>query len=225
MSNSDALERSTEALQTDTESAPDEGRPSLDLKPRMTGAEVKTLQRIYSKAPVVLEFGCGGSTRVAVESAVRKIISVESDKGWVDIIEKHPLIAGAKQQDRLFINYADIGPTGRWGKPVSKRTARFWPRYHNQIWSHPWLAQPDAVVLVDGRFRVACCLQAALRQTTPFTLMVHDYTPRGGYPILDQFLEKVEIVDSLAVFKSRDLSKDQFRLLASKLIDYALDWH
>jgi len=56
-------------------------------------------------------------------------------------------------------------------------------------------------VLVDGRFRIACALQAALRVRNDCKILIHDFWNRPRYHILLDYLTLSERVDSLGVFQ------------------------
>jgi hypothetical protein len=55
--------------------------------------------------------------------------------------------------------------------------------------------QPD-LILIDGRFRVACGLAAAL-EAPDATVLVHDYTFRPDYQILEEFFVVTRKVETL----------------------------
>ena len=61
-----------------------------------------------------------------------------------------------------------------------------WPAY----WRDPWeAAGPVDLVLVDGRFRVACALAGLSRLDPDAVLLVHDFWDRASYraPLLRHF--------------------------------------
>ena len=61
-----------------------------------------------------------------------------------------------------------------------------WPAY----WRDPWDAAGEVdLVLVDGRFRVACALAGLPRLAADARLLVHDFWPRPAYraPLLRHF--------------------------------------
>jgi hypothetical protein len=142
-----------------------------------------------------LEYGAGGSTRLALElSNISSITSVESDPGFVDgLIAKHAEMSAAIKTGRLRFLTVDIGPTKDWGYPTDKSKEYLWPNYALCPFLHG--VRPD-LVLVDGRFRVASALVSAIELPTA-TILIHDYGVRSDYHVLERFLEIEERADSL----------------------------
>src|SRR5262249_5283017 len=60
---------------------------------------------------------------------------------------------------------------------------------------------PD-LILIDGRFRVACALKAikTLRNYSDWTLIVDDYVGRSYYSVIERFAKLDRIVDLMAIF-------------------------
>ena len=73
----------------------------MDLPVRMSDGEGALFQRQLATATHYLEFGCGGSTLLAVRSPARVILSVESDPAWIGKIQQHPEIAAAVAGQRF----------------------------------------------------------------------------------------------------------------------------
>ncbi|ARV20031.1 hypothetical protein AEP_03106 [Curvibacter sp. AEP1-3] len=166
------------------------------------------------KANVLLEFGCGGST-VAAAKMGKKFISVESDPKFLQAVKSKagPVVAGA-----VYI-YADIGKTGAWGIPIFKRitSARLarWRTYYEAPWDILNACKDDSVlVLVDGRFRVACALSAFKRlQDNPGALiLVDDYIGRPEYNVLEKYGDLVEVVGRMAVFRPKPIDVQAIEL-------------
>lgn len=169
----------------------------------MTAAEADAYRGILQKSEKVVEFGCGGSTCVAIEAGVKNIWSVESDKGWIRKLRKEPELAAAIEDGRLHIQHADIGPTKDWGKPADDSSRATWHRYHSGIWSTIPVVDLN-VVFVDGRFRLACALQAVLRVGPDCKIVFHDFWDRERYAAILNYTEVVDRVDTMAVLKARN---------------------
>jgi hypothetical protein len=139
----------------------------------------------------------------AAELGVRTL-SVESDRLFADRM-KTALGAGSSVQ----ILHADIGLTHAWGRPVLTRTnaarLRRWARYSRAPWTVlPTGNFPD-FILVDGRFRRACALQAAkgaVESGTSATLMFDDYFNEGrdDYAAIERHLGRPSRVGRAAFF-------------------------
>ena len=144
----------------------------------------------------LLQFGCGNSTLIAARQA-QKIVSVDSDAAW--LAEVGANLARAAIDFTPF--HADIGPTGDHGYPAGDRRARDWPRYHVDIWRR-LPASPDAV-LIDGRFRVACLLQALIHCKPDCLLLFHGFNDRPAYQGALKHVDVLARVDSLAVLRAK----------------------
>jgi hypothetical protein len=153
-----------------------------------------------------VEFGSGGSTCLAAKLG-KPFASVDSDRFFLEAV-KRKVRADGFRDDRLqrFV-HADIGLTKMWGKPLmfrppSARRLEAFARYSDL----PAPGGPDGVmpdlILVDGRFRVACALKAAKALTAGqgWTIMVDDYRGRPDYAVLEEFLVLDRHVGRAAVF-------------------------
>lgn len=170
-----------------------------DLAPHMSEPERATLEDLFRSASIGLEFGMGGSTLLASRCGVPVYYSVDSSADWVARCSEHPEIAPLIQSGKWHLRHVDIGPTGRWGRPVDRSARDRWPDYHSAIWAE--MADPPDLVFIDGRFRAACGLQAIARCCPGTIIAIHDYPSRGGYHVVERFLKIVASVDSLQVMR------------------------
>jgi hypothetical protein len=168
-------------------------RPELTLP----DAEAAELRAAYAAAGAILEYGSGGSTVLAGEMAGKRVFSVESDAGWVAMMQAW--FAANPPQSPVAMHHADIGPTRDWGHPAGTDRVRHWPGYALSVWDRTDFVHPD-VVLVDGRFRVACALATLFRIVRPVRLMFDDYVPRKAYHAVEALAGAPRIVGRMAVF-------------------------
>lgn len=166
------------------------------MQPQMTAAEVIQFELQLAGLSSLLEFGCGGSTLVAARQ-VRRIVSVDSDAAWLAKVQAD--LAGAAVEFTPV--HIDIGPVGDWGYPTDEGRLRDWPRYHSQIWRGMG-GSPDAV-LIDGRFRVACLLQAIIHCKPECVFLFHDFTDRPHYHAVQKHVDVLTRVDTLAVMRAK----------------------
>ena len=161
----------------------------------MSDAEITMLTAAVNKSRHYLEYGAGDSTKLAARvTTVSDITSVESDPVFISShLSGDADIQAATQSGRLRFLIADIGPTGVWGCPIDRSKAHLWPNYTLCPYLHSY--NPD-LILIDGRFRVACALTAAL-QSPDATILIHDYRKRRCYHILERFFKIEARVDSL----------------------------
>ena len=162
---------------------------------KLSNPEITMLTVALQSAEHYLEYGAGGSTKLAVRvSTVSTITSVDSDPAFIsNHLGTDGDIQAAAQSGRLRFLVADVGPTGSWGNPLDRSKVHLWPNYALCPYLHGYY--PD-LILIDGRFRIACGLAAAL-QAPKATILIHDYTCRRYYHVLERFLEIEDSVDTL----------------------------
>lgn len=154
----------------------------------------------YSSANVILEYGTGGSTMLAADSAGTTVIACESDRAWLDRI----VAAAAGRPGRVIPVHGNIGPTKEWGHPAQGADARKFPSYAISPWTvaRKMDLDPD-LVLIDGRFRAACFLASLAFIRTPTKLVFDDYTDRDYYHVVEEHLKPAEFWGRAAVFNVR----------------------
>ncbi|HVU34926.1 MAG TPA: hypothetical protein VHE61_15945 [Opitutaceae bacterium] len=162
---------------------------------KMADAEIQCLRRAVSVGGEFLEYGAGGSTTlICREPNVAHVVSVESDAKFV---HDHVRVDAEKQallrSGRLRFLLPDIGPTGEWGYPRDARKAHLWPNYALCPYMHGYT---PTIVLVDGRFRVACAIVAAL-EAPQSVVLIHDYPNRAQYHVIERFFDIEEEVGTL----------------------------
>lgn len=164
-----------------------------------------------------LEFGTGGSTYLAAQNGV-DFVAVDSDRAFLNAVNKKISDAGFFDPSTQTYRYADIGKTGFLGFPVHWEKANPTRLEQFRRYSDPPAAcfegekLPD-LVLVDGRFRVACALKALrmLQGRQNWTLAIDDYVPRSEYHVVADFADIDEYVsDRIAVIHStKNFSADE----------------
>lgn len=166
--------------------------------------EKNLLKKYLQPTKKYLEFGLGGSTIFALIESRVDVISIDTNIGWIDFIKKYKIIRN-NLNNRLEINYVDIGPTKSWGFPVNDESKNKFPDFSSKIFEKVNLNETD-LVLVDARFRVACVLQTILNgRTNPnLKILVHDYSIREDYKVIEEFLDIVESTRTLYVFSIKN---------------------
>lgn len=178
------------------EAAPPAGveAPKLTLP----AAEAALVREVYARSSAILEYGSGGSTVVAAEAGVADVLSVESDAAWAAMMERY--FAACPPKGRVRIHHADIGPTKAWGRPQNERSFRNWPGYALSVWERPDFTAPE-VVLIDGRFRLACFLTVLVLTKRDVTVLWDDYSNRPGYHAAERLLRPVSLTGRMARFE------------------------
>jgi hypothetical protein len=169
--------------------------------PAMSPARVDALSTALAHAKFYLEFGMGGSTVLAARVGVPQVIAVDSSPNWVQYVSQQIALLGAMRGDVRLL-HADLGPVGDWGYPRGSDKLVNWHAYYHG----PWRAvrdtgsQPD-LVLIDGRFRVACFLYSLTQLAEGSTILWDDYTNRPEYHSVERFLKPAAHYDEMAEFR------------------------
>lgn len=189
-------------------------RPKLTLPPE----ERMVLHAAYARAGCILEYGSGGSTVLAAEQDGATVFTVESDAAWLDGLSAW--FAENPARADLRLHHADIGPTRAWGYPKGWQDVAKWPGYPVSVWDRPDFRHPD-VVLVDGRFRLACLLTTLARITRPVEVLVDDYAARPAYHRIEALVGAPMLIGRLARFEltPRPLPPEGLRWIIESFAD------
>lgn len=157
---------------------------------------------IVRGARVYGEYGVGASTEYVYRHTGARIVAVETSRGWA------AEVARGKDRARLQLFWADLGPVGNWGYPLTYAKRGDFASYTDAIWQLP--EKPD-VVLIDGRFRVACFLTSLLHGDPGLTIVFDDYAGRPHYHLVEEFLAPRAACGRQAIFE-RPAKVDEARL-------------
>lgn len=158
------------------------------------------VERIKSSR-VYLEYGSGGST-IQAAGHVQRLYTVDSDSWFLNAVRRK--LAEKPRQADCHLLHADIGRAPRWALPPEPRSVPdSWRAYAWGPWQRLWRdrAMPD-IILVDGRFRLACALASLihLREHSGTQVLVDDYTGRPHYHALEKWATLLALHGSMAVF-------------------------
>jgi hypothetical protein len=195
-------------------------RGSGCARPFMQENEVALLIRAYASAKKVFEFGSGGSTRVAASLPdLKLLVSVESDPSWASSSDLTTRNVSFVHEMRLIDLDARPGDFGNPGKGASKVNME---KYSSQLLNH---ADSDFdVVLVDGRFRVACALSFVIKELPASSrLVIHDFFDRPHYHLVTKFFTEIERAGTSVVFRNRLLNDVEKREVKGLFEQYKSD--
>lgn len=168
-------------------------------------AEINCFVKHTVNSKSYLEFGCDGSTFLLAYLSLAKIVSIESDNKFIEFISQNETLSQILNDEKPRISFVhiDIGATKEWGYPKDENKKSNFPLYLQHIFT---LLSKDEIrridtYFVDGRFRVACVLSILLHCNDNATIIIHDFWDRECYHIVLDFLEVVERVDTLGVFR------------------------
>lgn len=194
----------------------------------MTAGERQMLHSYIDNATHYLEFGAGASTVYASNAEnVKRIDSVESSGEYINAhLAGEPAVREALQGGRLTFYKIDIGETVKWGYPKDNSKRNLWGNYSSEVFRSN---KDYDLVLIDGRFRVACALNTVLHTPADCVIIIHDFWNRPEYHCLLKYLNVKEQVDTLGVFtKKRNISTARMKSLIKKYQfrpgDYSLSY-
>ena len=144
------------------------------------------LLKLYSEANSVFEFGLGESTRIAAVVGTPRYSGVDSSASYVS--------SSREQAPQWFKFYfADVGRIKAWGVPVDVLPKQAMQSQIAALYSE--LAAFD-IYFVDGRYRVGCVcssfLHASKYNKVDVAVLVHDYSNRPEYHVIESFAEIVD---------------------------------
>jgi hypothetical protein len=162
--------------------------------PEFTAAELALFEACLACCTHYFEWGCGTSTAIAARRVSGSVTSVDSSADWIARVRRG---IEAPRVPVRFVHF-DIGAVGAFGYPIDKGARARWLNY-----SHPLrhvTKQPD-LVLVDGRFRVACALRSLWAWKLP--VLVHDYANRPHYAAIGECANEIARAERLSLFIGR----------------------
>ncbi|MGV3278667.1 hypothetical protein ACFX5K_03360 [Rickettsiales bacterium LUAb2] len=193
-----------------------ESLKSLDNIPlRMSDLEKELFIKYIEKSKNYLEFGSGGSTFLSLlKNDKINVVSVENDINWLKFLREYSYIR-EEENKRLTLHFENTGQVGDWGFPKDiENSKHLFHNYSSQVFSKIQDISKIDTVLVDGRFRVACTLNTIKFCNKNTVIIIHDFWNRKHYHILLQFLDVVEQVDTIGVFKVKtNINNEKLELI------------
>jgi protein O-GlcNAc transferase len=175
------------------------------MEPMMAPGDKAMFYRYLDRARTYFEYGSGGSTYQASKRA-QKVYSVESCPEW------HAKLKGMLSPDKINFIYGDMNTLpNTFGDPGPGCTLAQKQAYSGQI----QLLSPEAraaidLVLIDGRFRVACCLKCFDAIRDDCLIAFDDFLDRPQYHTVLAYYEVVEKTSDnrMAILKKRGVTVD-----------------
>jgi hypothetical protein len=158
--------------------------------PELGANDIKMFYRYLDKATVYFEYGSGGSTyQVSLRPNIQKIYTVESDKTWMN-----KLNSIIKNNTKITYIYNEMGTKPHtWGYPSRRCLKSNLINYSEHI-RNLGIEERSKIdlVMIDGRFRVACCLKCFDIINDGCFIAFDDFLNRKKYHIILVYYEIVE---------------------------------
>ena len=103
-----------------------------------------------------------------------------------------------KRGARVKINWINLGDLENWGRPKSYEYRDHFIDYVSNVWN---FNQKADVILIDGRFRVACFFYSLLNAKINSIIIFDDYIYRPHYHIAEEILPIYKICGRQAFLK------------------------
>jgi len=148
----------------------------------------KNLQNCH----IYFEYGVGKSTSYVIKNTKAKIVAVDTDKCWIESIDV------SKRKNDIKLNWVNLGDLENWGRPKTYSYRNNFIDYIGAVWQFNLKAD---LILIDGRFRVACFLNSLINAEEGSVIIFDDYTNRPYYHIVEEILPRFDECGRQAVFK------------------------
>lgn len=148
------------------------------------------------------------------------LVSVESDPAWALTSDLSNRNVSFVHEMRLIDLDAKPGDFGNPGRGATKENMS---KYASQLLIHT--ATDFDVVLVDGRFRVACAFSFIIKELPASSrLVIHDYFDRSHYHVVAKYLTEIERAGTSIVFTRRiDMSESEIKEVKEGFEKYKSD--
>ncbi len=166
-------------------------RSSKPLEPHFKPNDKVMFYKYLNKATMYFEFGSGGSTyQASIRDNIEHVYSVESDKYWSDKLKQ----TLAKHNHKVTYLFNDMGTTAdTWGAPGKTATKDQLRKYSDQIvMLDPEISNKLDLILIDGRFRVACCLKCFNVINDNCVIAFDDFLKRPYYNVVLDYYDIIE---------------------------------
>ena len=183
------------------------------LRQRLFGGNIELFSNQLKNANVYFEYGCGDSTLFASQIPGLEVHSVDTSQVWADAVSK-------STKNRVI--WVDVGDLLEWGRPSDYSKRANYKTYREALWAND--KQPD-VVLIDGRFRVACFLTVLLKVQKQTSIIFDDYTFRKNYHIIEELISPHRIEGRQALFNATPLNESDRKRVSDLLekFEYVMD--
>ena len=160
------------------------------MKPYFSENDTQMFYKYLDRATNYFEFGSGGSTyQAAIRPNIKNIYSVESDKEWHNKLKN--LI---KDTTHITFIYNEMHTKpNNWGHPGINSTTLQKISYSSHfILLDESVRRSIDFIVIDGRFRVACCLKCFDSMSPDCLIAFDDFLNRFQYHIVLNYFDLIE---------------------------------
>lgn len=183
---------------------------------KLFDGQIALFKKYLVKAKIYGEYGMGESTIYVNNQFSIPIISVDTNDKWKDIVYNNIL----KKHPQSIMEAIDLGViASNYGDPIDYSKRDNIKNYINFLWIHDY--KPD-LVLIDGRFRVACFLNSYIHAKAGSVIIFDDYSLRPKYHIIEELLKPYEASIRQAIFIVPDQKNIDFAQSLLNKFEYVM---
>ena len=190
------------------------------MKPDLGDNDFLMFNNLLNKCSNYFEYGSGGSTYLAFQKEnIKNIFSVESDKKWYNKIKSMSLNKKTHKFEYFFIDM-NTSPNsfGYPGKLSKKENRILYSECINKL-SNNEIKKID-LILIDGRYRVACALKCHKVINNNCLLAFDDFFNREHYKIVLEYFDIIQKTkDNRMVILKKNISKEVPKNIIEKYED------
>ena len=164
------------------------------MEPLLKNNDKIMFYKFLNKADIYFEYGSGGSTyQASLKKNIKKIYTIESDITWQNKLKKNI----KNKNITYFYNEMNTIPN-TFGHPGKNATDTQKINYSNHIIeinkeNNNIISDTFCcLVLIDGRFRVACCLKCYDIINDYSLIAFDDFLNRSEYHIVLEYFDVIE---------------------------------
>jgi hypothetical protein len=159
------------------------------MEPCLGKNDLNIFYKYLDNKNVYFEYGSGGSTyQASIRENIKTIYSVESDLSWQKKLKQEITSSNI----HYIYNEMDT-ERNTWGHPGKNATNIQKINYSNHMRNLSKEEQGNIdLVLIDGRFRVACCLKCYDIIKEDCLIIFDDFLDRPHYHIVLKFFDIIE---------------------------------
>lgn len=175
------------------------------LEPHLAPNDKDLFYYYLDRCSHYFEYGSGGSTyQASIRKNINSIHSVESDYDW------YQKLKSGISDKRIKLQYYNLySRPNNWGYPGPESTLSDWKKYSGAIVKLPPIQRSNIdLILIDGRFRVACCLNCHRVIKPDCLILFDDFLNRPEYHIVLKYFHIVNQTSDnrMVVLKKKEIS-------------------
>ena len=182
------------------------------MKPHFAPIDTLMYYDYLNKSKSYFEFGSGGSTyQSLMRNNIRCVYSVESDIEWYKKVN-----ANIKSNKLNYILVDLKCKPNDWGNPGITSKPSDWIKYSDSLCT---LNNNERsvidLILIDGRFRVACCLKCFDVINNNCLIMFDDFLNRPQYHIVLNYFDIVNRTKDkrMVILKKKQVNSPTIELI------------